>query len=240
MTLNVDQGEIAKFSEMSDTWWSPNGSFALIHKLNPLRTTYAIEQFLNATGASTLVGYKVLDLGCGAGILSESLAKAGAQVIAVDMSSDALEAGRIHLEVSGISNIQYLQQTAEELVQQHFESFDFIVCMEMIEHVPSFASIVESISKLLKKGGVVVMSTINRTFAAQAQIIIAAEHLLKWLPRGTHQSNKFITPNELKETASFYGLQMLDLKGYKYDFAKDSFYLSPKVDVNYFMSFIKN
>lgn len=239
---NYDQHEIAKFSEMSKTWWDPNGSFKLIHKLNPLRTDFAIDQFVNLSKTNSIVGCKILDLGCGAGILSEALAHAGAIVTGVDMSADALEAGRLHWEQNPANrnlSLTYLHQTVEQLATQQPESFDLIVCMEMVEHVPNYQSILDACAQLLKPNGVLVMSTINRTLAAKLQIIIAVEYLFKWLPHGTHEYHKFITPWELRVAGEKAGLTLKNLTGYKYNPLTDCFKLSDKVDVNYFATFQK-
>lgn len=233
---NVDADEIAKFANMAASWWDPNGSFKLIHKLNPLRTDYVLQQ-VQRLGLNHLVGKSVLDLGCGAGILSESLALAGAKVTGLDMAEPAIQAGRVHAQASGL-NISYLCQTAEELAATGVK-FDVVCCMEMIEHVPDYQSILHSCAKLLKPHGLLIMSTINRTLKSQLEIIELVENYFKWLPAGTHEYQKFIRPVELIDKAAAEGLTCVDLTGYTYNPVFDSFSLCPDVDVNYLVSFVK-
>ncbi|RIY33839.1 bifunctional 2-polyprenyl-6-hydroxyphenol methylase/3-demethylubiquinol 3-O-methyltransferase UbiG [Psittacicella gerlachiana] len=235
---NVDQAEIEKFSNMAQDWWSPEGSFKLIHKLNPLRLQYVMQQALKQQ-IGALAYQPILDLGCGAGILAESLAFAGAKVLGIDMSEQALEAGRIHAKNKNLTNLEYRCVTAEQLARELPEYFSIICCMEMVEHVPNYSSIVASIATMLQPGGIAVMSTINRTWQAQVQIIEAVENYLQWLPRGTHEFQKFIKPSELVKVANSHGLEVLDIVGYKYNIFKDQFYLDSDVSVNYLITFKK-
>lgn len=247
---NYDQAEIAKFSAMASSWWSPSGSFRLIHLVNPLRTKYIVDQFFKATGkvrnnltsavnnTAPLQGVKALDVGCGAGILSEALYAQGATVSAIDMSEAALTVARLHAQDKHC-DISYHQATAEEFAHQHAGQFPLVTCMEMLEHVPNIQSTLSALAQLVAPGGVLVVSTINKTWQAQLQMIELAENVLNWLPRGTHEYHKFITPAELVAMAQQCGLEMVDLQGYKYAPVFNSFYLSPKVDVNYMMVFRK-
>ncbi|MFC6276026.1 bifunctional 2-polyprenyl-6-hydroxyphenol methylase/3-demethylubiquinol 3-O-methyltransferase UbiG [Psittacicella hinzii] len=235
---NVDANEIAKFSQMAGDWWDLNGSFKLIHRLNPTRLAYVQQQAL-AQGIGSLVGKKVLDLGCGAGILAHALALQGAVVTGIDMAEQALEAGKAHAQPFNLSNLNYELITAEDFAQQHAGTFDVVCCMEMVEHVPDYSSILAAAAKILKPQGLLVMSTINRTWQAQLQIIEAVENYLKWLPRGTHEYQKFIKPAELITAANKFGLEAVDATGYKYNLFTQKFFLSDNLDVNYLVSFVK-
>ncbi|RIY31172.1 hypothetical protein CKF54_07320 [Psittacicella hinzii] len=236
--INVDQKEIAKFADMAQDWWSLNGSFKLIHKLNPLRLQYVQQQAIKYN-IGALANLPVLDLGCGAGILAEAMARQGAQVLGIDMAAEALEAGRQHAQEHQVHNVAYRCVTAEQLAKELPEHFPLICCMEMIEHVPDYASIVSSIAKMLQPGGLAVMSTINRTWQAQVQIIEVVENYLKWLPRGTHEYQKFIKPAELVAVAAKCGLEVLEIVGYKYNLFRDSFSLTKNVEVNYLITLRK-
>lgn len=237
-TPNVDSQEIAKFSAMAGDWWDLQGSFKLIHKLNPVRLYY-VQQQVKIAALGSLVGKRVLDLGCGAGILAEALALNYAMVTGIDMAEQALEAGKEHAKIQQINNLEYLCISAEDLVDQRKEYFDVICCMEMVEHVPDYRSIIQASSKMLKPNGLLIMSTINRTWQAQLQIIEAVENYLGWLPRGTHELQKFIKPFELINAAQAYNLEVLDITGYKYNLFLDIFYLDANVDVNYLVTFRK-
>lgn len=239
-TTNVDTQEISNFADMVATWWDKeHGSFRFIHKLNPLRTQYVVQQCSQLPHIKYLAGKRVLDLGCGAGILSESLAREGAFVTGLDMTEVAIKAAQSHAQHQGYTNIQYQYLAAETLATQQPEYFDVICCMEMVEHVPDYSSILQAAHTMLKPQGLLVMSTINRTAKAQLEIIEAAENYLQCLPRGTHQFHKFITPGELIATARKLGFKVVDVSGYKYHFGTDSFYLDKDPEVNYLISFVK-
>ncbi|WGE81671.1 bifunctional 2-polyprenyl-6-hydroxyphenol methylase/3-demethylubiquinol 3-O-methyltransferase UbiG [Actinobacillus equuli subsp. haemolyticus] len=227
---NIDQQELDKFEKMATTWWDPNGSFKPIHLLNPLRLDY-IQQKSNG-----LFGKKVLDVGCGGGILSEAMAKVGANVTGIDMTIEPLEIARKHAEESGLS-IDYRQTTIEDFVQNqtacHAEKFDVITCMEMLEHVPDPLSIIQSCKALLKPNGVLFFSTINRTFKAYMLVIIGAEYVLKMLPKGTHEFEKFIKPAELLNWCDQAELRCQEMKGYHFNPLTEKFWLNNDVSCNY-------
>ncbi|MDA3977803.1 bifunctional 2-polyprenyl-6-hydroxyphenol methylase/3-demethylubiquinol 3-O-methyltransferase UbiG [Gallibacterium sp. AGMB14963] len=230
LTANVDQQELAKFEKMAATWWDLNGDFKPIHQLNPLRVNYILQH----TGG--LAGKKVLDVGCGGGILSESLAKVGGKVTGIDMSSEPLAVARQHASESQLQ-IDYQKITIEEFLhhqqQTGAEKFDVITCMEMLEHVPDPLSIIRSCQQLLKPNGVLFLSTINRTLKAWALVVIGAEYVLKLLPQGTHDYEKFIKPAELLGYCDQVGLVCEQLKGYHYNPITGNFWLNNDVSANY-------
>ncbi|MDO4697410.1 MAG: bifunctional 2-polyprenyl-6-hydroxyphenol methylase/3-demethylubiquinol 3-O-methyltransferase UbiG [Pasteurellaceae bacterium] len=225
---NVDQQEIAKFEKMAKTWWDPEGDFKPIHLLNPLRLSYIHQK------SDGLFGKKVLDVGCGGGILSESMAKLGANVTGIDMTDEPLNIARQHAEQNGL-NINYHQTTIEDFVAQHqnSEKFDVITCMEMLEHVPDPFSIIQSCQQLLKPNGILFFSTINRTLKAYALVIIGAEYILKMLPKGTHEFDKFIKPAELLAWTDQAKLHCIDMVGYHFNPFTEKFWLNHDVSCNY-------
>ncbi|MDK9430459.1 bifunctional 2-polyprenyl-6-hydroxyphenol methylase/3-demethylubiquinol 3-O-methyltransferase UbiG [Gallibacterium anatis] len=227
---NIDQQELDKFSKMAATWWDLNGDFKPIHQLNPLRLNYILQH------SNGLNGKKVLDVGCGGGILSESMAKSGANVTGIDMSPQPLAVAKQHAQDNNLI-IDYQQSTIEDFLQQHqqlqAEKFDVITCMEMLEHVPDPLSIIRSCRELLKPDGVLFMSTINRTLKAWALVVIGAEYILKMLPKGTHDYEKFIKPAELLAYCDQVGLTCQQLKGYHYNPLTGNFWLNDDVSANY-------
>lgn len=227
---NVDQQEIAKFEKMAKTWWDPQGDFKPIHLLNPLRLDYINRQ------AGGLFGKNVLDVGCGAGILSESMARLGAKVTGIDMTTEPLQIAKQHAEQSGLV-IDYQQTTIENFLQNqsacHKEKFDVITCMEMLEHVPDPLSIIQSCQALLKPDGVLFFSTINRTFKAYMLVIIGAEYVLKMLPKGTHEFEKFIKPAELLAWCDRASLTCDEMVGYHFNPLTEKFWLNQDVSCNY-------
>ncbi|QDJ12558.1 bifunctional 3-demethylubiquinol 3-O-methyltransferase/2-polyprenyl-6-hydroxyphenol methylase [Mergibacter septicus] len=232
---NLDQSELDKFEKMASSWWDPNGDFKPIHQLNPLRLEYIHQQ------SQGLCQKKVLDVGCGGGILAESMARLGAKVTGIDMSNAPLEVARQHAIQNGIK-IDYQQTTIEDFLQQalsqpEFELFDVITCMEMLEHVPDPLSIIQSCARLLKPNGVLFFSTINRTLKAKALVIFGAEYLLKLLPKGTHDYQKFITPAELLNWCDQANLTCNELKGYHYNPLTGNFWLNNDVSANYLGTF---
>lgn len=227
---NIDQQEIAKFEKMAKSWWDPNGDFKPLHLLNPVRLAYVNEK------SGGLFDKRVLDIGCGAGILSEAMAKLGAKVTGIDMTDEPLQIAKQHAEQSGLT-IDYQQTTVEDFLQQQTacnqEKFDVITCMEMLEHVPEPSSIIQSCRALLKPNGVLFFSTINRTFKAYMLVIIGAEYVLKMLPKGTHQFEKFIKPAELLHWCDQANLSCREMVGYHFNPLCETFRLNQDVSCNY-------
>jgi 2-polyprenyl-6-hydroxyphenyl methylase/3-demethylubiquinone-9 3-methyltransferase len=230
-TANIDPAEIRKFEDLASRWWDKLGEFKPLHEMNPLRLN-----FIN-TG-SPLDGQTVCDIGCGGGILSESMARCGATTTGIDMGKAPLSVARLHAMESELE-IDYQQITAEEMAEQHAAEFDVITCMEMLEHVPDPASVIAACCRLVKPGGSVYFSTINRNPKAYAFAIIGAEYLMKMLPRGTHDYAKFIKPSELDQWARASGLKLVNLKGISYNPFTGLFSQSQDVDVNYMAHYIR-
>lgn len=223
--LNVDPEEIAKFEELAARWWDPHGSFRPLHDLNPLRLGY-IE------GKAVLPGKRVLDVGCGGGILTESMAKRGASVTGIDAGQAPLDVARLHQLESGV-NIEYQQTTAEALAAQERHAFDVVTCMELLEHVPEPESVVQACADLCRPGGHVFFATINRNPKAYLMAVIGAEYLLRMLPKGTHDYEKLIRPSELDAWGRQAGLALGDLVGVAYNPLTGQYRLCRDVSVNY-------
>ena len=228
---NVDPGEIAKFDALAQRWWDPSGEFAPLHRLNPLRTGYV------ATRA-TLDGTRVLDVGCGGGLLAESLARLGARVTALDLSPAAIEVAELHALEQGLS-IDYRQCAVQTLLPQHAGQFDVVTCMEMLEHVPDPAAILATLAQLVRPGGGVFVSTLSRNARSCALAIVAAEYVLGLVPRGTHEYARFINPSELARAARACGLELKDLTGIEPVLGTRDFRLGRDVRVNYIAHFIR-
>jgi 2-polyprenyl-6-hydroxyphenyl methylase / 3-demethylubiquinone-9 3-methyltransferase len=226
---NVDSAEIQKFSELAHHWWDPNSEFKPLHEINPLRLHW-IDRLCGG-----LAGKSVVDIGCGGGILSESMADKGATVTGVDMSEKALKVARLHLYESELA-VDYRQLPAEELAAQQPASFDVVTCMEMLEHVPDPASVVAACAQLAKPGGWVFFSTLNRNPKAYLFAVLGAEYLLKLLPKGTHDYAKFIKPAELARMAREAGLEVNDLIGMTYNPLTKVYKLEADTDVNYLVA----
>ena len=225
---NVDPNEIAKFEALANRWWDRNGEFRPLHDINPLRCNYIDLH-------SPVAGRKILDVGCGGGILSEALAQRGAQVTGIDMGAAPLQVAQLHGLESGVT-VEYRQITAEALAQQEPAAYDVVTCMEMLEHVPDPASVVRACAQLCKPGGHVYFSTINRNPKAYALMVVGAEYLLRYLPRGTHEYDKFIRPSELASMLRNAQLQLQNLTGLVYNPLTRQFRLDPgDVDVNYML-----
>ena len=202
---NVDQGEIDKFSALAHRWWDPTSEFKPLHAINPLRLGW-IESITN------LQGKRVLDVGCGGGILAESLSKAGSIVTGIDLSTKALKVAELHQLESG-TTVRYRSISAEDLAKEEPHSYDVVTCMEMLEHVPDPASVVQACANLCKPGGYLFFSTLNRNPKSYLFAIIGAEYILQLLPKGTHQYEKFIKPSELAQFTRAAGLEVIELKG---------------------------
>lgn len=227
--LNVDHEEIAKFEQLASKWWDRNSEFKPLHDINPLRVGF-IDQI------ARLAGKEVLDVGCGGGILSESMAQRGATVTGIDMGEAPLKVAKLHGLESGVK-VNYKQIPVEELAAQQPESFDVITCMEMLEHVPDPSSIVRACSQLVKPGGYVFFSTLNRNPKAYLFAIMGAEQILKLVPKGTHDFKKFIRPSELGTWIRQSGLKSLEMTGLVYNPLTKAYRLNPRdVDVNYMIA----
>ena len=230
-TNNVDPAEIQKFTDIASRWWDPGSEFAPLHAINPLRT-----QYINLH--SPLAGLKVLDVGCGGGLLSEAMTELGAQVTGIDMGEATLGVAKLHLLESG-NQVDYQKITAEEMAAQHAGEFDIVTCLEMLEHVPDFTSVVMACSKLVKPAGHVYFSTINRNPKAWLMAIVGAEYVLNLLPKGTHEYDKLIKPSELDAAARNAGLQTQSMIGLHYNPVSRRYRLGSGVDVNYMIHTIK-
>jgi len=222
---NSDPAELAKFGELAHRWWDPQGEFRPLHDLNPLRLGWI-------DGLANLAGKRVLDVGCGGGILSEAMARLGAAVTGIDLSEKPLRVAELHLLESGLS-VSYQIISAEDLSRAQPETFDVVTCMELLEHVPDPASTVAACAALLKPGGRVFFSTINRNPKAYLFAVIGAEYLLGMLPRGTHDYARFIKPSELSRWCRVAGLDPLELKGMTYNPLGNQYRLGDDCDVNY-------
>ena len=222
---NIDPREVAKFEELASRWWDPHSEFKPLHDINPLRLHYIDSR-------ASLAGKRVVDVGCGGGILAESMALRGASVTGIDAGAAPLSVARLHLLESG-AEVDYRQITAEQLADQQPTSFDIVTCMEMLEHVPDPASVVAACARLVKPGGQAFFSTINRTPKAYLLAILGAEYLLQLLPKGTHDYGKFIRPSELARWARATGLEVRDLTGMTYNPLTRTYSLGNDIDVNY-------
>jgi 2-polyprenyl-6-hydroxyphenyl methylase/3-demethylubiquinone-9 3-methyltransferase len=227
MTLNVDPGEIAKFSELAHRWWDPCSEFKALHDINPLRLDYVDRRV-------GLRGKTVLDVGCGGGILAESMAQRGARVTGIDLAAEALKVAQLHLLESG-HQVEYRTISAEDLAREAARSYDVITCMELLEHVPDPASTVLACAALVKPGGDVIFSTINRNLKSYMLAIVGAEYVLQLLPRGTHSYAKFIRPSELGALCRKAALDVGDITGMTYNPLSRIYSLSRDTDVNYFV-----
>lgn len=226
---NVDHAEVRKFEQLASRWWDPHSEFKPLHDLNPLRLQYINER-------APLEGKKVLDVGCGGGILSESMAALGARVTGIDAGLAPLEVAKLHLLESG-HEIEYLHIMVEELAEQRAESFDVVTCMELLEHVPDPASVINSCAHLVKPGGQLFFSTINRNPKAWLLAVVGAEYLLQMLPRGTHEYAKFIRPSELDQWLRAAQLSMTHMTGITYNPLTRLYRLNDSdVDVNYLVA----
>jgi len=225
-TENVDPNEIAKFEAMSMRWWDENGEFKPLHDMNPTRLAYILKK------AGGLEGKKVLDVGCGGGILSESMALAGAEVTGIDMGEANLSIAKMHLYESG-AKVDYQHCTVEQMAEKHAGQYDLVTCLEMLEHVPDPASIIKACSQLVKDDGDIILSTVNRNAKSYAFAILGAEYIMKLLPQGTHSYEKFIRPSELDEMIRQADLDSMDISGVEYNPFNRTCKLTKNVDINY-------
>ena len=228
-SANVDPAELAKFSELAHRWWDTESEFKPLHQINPLRLAWI----------QTLVplhGKKVLDIGCGGGILSDAMARQGAQVLGADLAVKSLKVAQLHALEAGTQGVQYREISAEDLVQEQAGQYDVVTCMEMLEHVPNPASVVKACSALVKPGGWVFFSTLNRNPKSFLFAIVGAEYVLNLLPKGTHEYARLIKPSELADWVRANGLDVLHMKGMTYNPFTRQYALGADTDVNYLMA----
>jgi len=228
---NVDHDEIEKFEKLAGRWWDPASEFKPLHDINPLRLGY-IERL------APLAGKRVIDVGCGGGLLTEAMAAKGAQVTGIDMGKAPLSVARLHRHESGL-DIDYQQATAEHMAETQAGSFDIVTCLEMLEHVPDPGAVIAACERLIRDDGYVFLSTINRNPKAYLFAVVGAEYLLRMLPRGTHDYSKFIRPSEMEAWARACGLQLVDLTGMSYNPLTREYRLGRDVSVNYLACFRK-
>ena len=228
-SANVDPAELAKFSELAHRWWDTESEFKPLHQINPLRLAWI----------QTLVplhGKKVVDIGCGGGILSDAMARQGAQVLGADLAVKSLKVAQLHALEAGTQGVQYREISAEDLVQEQAGQYDVVTCMEMLEHVPNPASVVKACSALVKPGGWVFISTLNRNPKSFLFAIVGAEYVLNLLPKGTHEYARLIKPSELADWVRANGLNVLHMKGMTYNPFTRQYALGADTDVNYLMA----
>ncbi len=230
---NVDANEIKKFEDVAHRWWDRDSEFRPLHEINPLRLNYIDE---NANG---IKGKKLIDVGCGGGILAESMALRGANVLGIDMGAAPLSVAELHALESGVDNVQYQKITVEEIAEEQTEKYDVVTCMEMLEHVPDPESVIKACAKLVKPNGHVFFSTINRNPKSFALAIVGAEYVMNMLAKGTHEYAKFIRPSELESWARGACLHLENIKGMTYNPLLQSYKLGNDVGVNYLMHFTK-
>lgn len=233
----LDADEVARFARLASQWWDANGPFKPLHRINPTRLTYIRDQLVHKFGrdkraAASLAGLTVLDIGCGGGLVAEPLARLGAEVTGIDPAEENIEAAKAHAKGARL-DIAYRATTAEALAAEG-ATFDAVLLLEVVEHVPDVALFVKQVAPLVKPGGMMIVSTINRTLKAYALVIIGAELILRWLPAGTHDWARFVTPDELKRALKDAGLAATDVTGMVYNPLADEWRLARDSDVNYF------
>ena len=235
----VDPVEVARFAALAAQWWDPGGKMGMLHKFNPVRLRYIKEAAClrferDPKRLDSLAGLRILDIGCGAGILSEPLARLGAQVVGADPAVPNIEAARVHAAGAGLA-VDYRATTAEALAEAG-ERFDLVLAMEVVEHVADVALFVQRCAEMVKPGGLMIGATINRTLKSFALAIVGAEYVLRWLPRGTHRWDKLVTPNEFEAALERRGLRVIAQTGVVYDLIADRWQLAGDVDVNYMLA----
>src|SRR6187399_2465925 len=229
MTPNADPRELAKFSELAHRWWDAKSDFRPLHQINPLRLDWI-------DGLALLQGKRVLDVGCGGGILADSMARRGADVLGIDLAAKPLKVAQLHAIEAATPRIAYREVAAEALAEEMPEGFDVVTCMEMLEHVPDPGSIVAACGRLVEPGGWAFFSTINRNPKAFLFAIVGAEHVLKLLPRGTHEYAKFIRPSELAQWCRNAGLELVEMRGMEYNPITRRYWFSGDTGVNYLIA----
>ena len=241
-TNTINKKEIEKFSKIAEEWWDPNGKFKPLHKFNPIRISYIKENIINTFNLKNkkenpLSEIKILDVGCGGGLLSEPLSRLGAEVFGIDASDKNIKIAKLHAKKSNL-NIKYFCSSPEKFKIKN--EFDVILNMEIVEHVEDVDFFLKSCSKLLKKNGIMFVATLNKTLKSYLFAIIGAEYILKWLPIGTHEWEKFVKPDELINFLNKFSLKLTDLKGVKFDLLNNDWKFSSDTSVNYIAKFIKN
>jgi 2-polyprenyl-6-hydroxyphenyl methylase / 3-demethylubiquinone-9 3-methyltransferase len=235
----VDEREVARFAAMAAEWWDPRGRMGMLHKLNPTRLAYIRDTACRHFGRDPkarkcLEGLRVLDIGCGAGILCEPLCRLGAAVVGADPAEANIAAARVHAQAGGLA-VDYRATTAEALADAG-ETFGLVLAMEVVEHVADLAAFVRCCASMVAPGGLMITATLNRTLKSFALAIVGAEYVLRWLPRGTHRWDKFVTPNELEAVLERNGLRAIDARGVVYNILLDGWQLSGDMDVNYMVA----
>nr|WP_269838916.1 bifunctional 2-polyprenyl-6-hydroxyphenol methylase/3-demethylubiquinol 3-O-methyltransferase UbiG [Paucibacter sp. M5-1]MCZ7881118.1 bifunctional 2-polyprenyl-6-hydroxyphenol methylase/3-demethylubiquinol 3-O-methyltransferase UbiG [Paucibacter sp. M5-1] len=227
--INADPQELAKFGELAHRWWDPDSEFKPLHQINPLRLGWI-------DSLCPLAGLDVLDVGCGGGILTDSMARKGARVLGIDLSTKPLKVAQLHAMEAGTENVDYREIAVEALTAERPASFDAVTCMEMLEHVPDPASVVRACADLVKPGGWLFFSTLNRNFKSFMLAIVGAEYVLKMLPAGTHEYARFLKPSELAQFGRDAGLELHSSKGLSYNPLTQRYSLGTDTDVNYLMA----
>lgn len=225
-SVNADPAELAKFSDLAHRWWDPTSEFKPLHQINPLRLDWIASH-------APLAGMQVVDIGCGGGILSDAMARRGAGVLGIDLATKALRVAQLHALEAQTPGVRYREVSAEALADEAPASFDVVTCMEMLEHVPDPSSVVDACARLVKPGGWVFFSTINRNAKAFLMAIVGAEYVLNLLPRGTHEYQKFIRPSELARYVREAGLELVDTRGMQYNPLTQRYWLDTDSSVNY-------
>jgi 2-polyprenyl-6-hydroxyphenyl methylase/3-demethylubiquinone-9 3-methyltransferase len=233
----LDRDEVARFARLAGEWWDANGPFKPLHRINPVRLTYIRDRLCrrfarDAKAGRSLEGLAVLDVGCGGGLVAEPLARLGAAVTGIDPAPETIAAAKAHAKGAGL-DIAYRPTTAEDLAREG-AAFDAVLLLEVVEHVPDVPLFLKSVASLVAPGGVMILSTLNRTIKAYALAIVGAEVILRWLPAGTHDWNRFVTPEELRAALGAAGLAVSDMTGMVYHPLADEWHLSQDMDVNYF------